>query len=80
MGIPERAGRPADGSRHMAKHYFKIGELVELKQHRGVDAPRGPYEIVALLPEEAGVPRYRIKSSRENKQRVAEESQLKLLG
>jgi hypothetical protein len=64
----------------MAKHRFKMGELVELKQHRGVDAPRGQYEIVALLPKEGGVPLYRIKSSRENKQRVAEESQLKLLG
>jgi hypothetical protein len=64
----------------MAKHRFKIGELVELTQHRFVDAPRGPYEIVALLPEEGGVPLYRIKSSREDNQRVAEESQLKLLG
>ena len=75
-----RATRPSDGSRRMAKHRFKIGELVELKQHRGVDAPRGPYEIVALLPEEAGVPRYRIKSSREGNQRVAEETQLQSLG
>jgi hypothetical protein len=64
----------------MAKHKFKIGELVELKQHRGVDAPRGPYEIVTLVPEEGGVPLYRIKSWREYNQRVAEETQLKLLG
>jgi hypothetical protein len=64
----------------MAKHRFKIGELVELKQHRGIDAPRGLYEIVALLPEEGGVPRYRIKSSREDNQRVAEETQLQPLG
>jgi hypothetical protein len=64
----------------MAKHRFKIGELVELKQHRGADAPRGPYEILAQLPEEGSVPLYRIKSSREDNQRVAEESQLELLG
>jgi hypothetical protein len=64
----------------MAKHRFKIGELVGLKRHRGVDAPRGPYEIVALLPEEGGVPRYRIKSSREDNQRVAEETLLQPLG
>jgi hypothetical protein len=52
--------------REHGQHKFKIAELVELKQHRGVDAPRGPYEIVALFPEDGGVPVYRIKGWRED--------------
>jgi hypothetical protein len=55
---------------------FKIGDLVELKQHQRIDAPRGPYEIVAQLPEEAGIPKYRIKLWHEQYERVAEEIHL----
>ena len=47
----------------MAKHKFRIGDLVELKQSIAVNAPRGPYEVVRLLPESGGVPIYRIRSS-----------------
>jgi hypothetical protein len=61
----------------MTRRTFKIGDLVELKPDRGVDAPRGPYEIVALLPEEAGVSLYRIKLWHEQHERVADETQLR---
>jgi hypothetical protein len=64
----------------MTKHKFQIGNLVELKQSIAVNAPRGPYEVVRLLPESAGVPIYRIKNSFDNHERVAEETQLKRLG
>jgi hypothetical protein len=60
----------------MLKHKFKIGDLVELKQHHGIDAPRGPYEVVAQLPEETGIPKYRIKLWHEKYERVAEETHL----
>ena len=57
----------------MVRRRFKIGELVELKQAPGINAPRGPYVIVRLLPEEGGVPLYRIKVWYEENKRVAEE-------
>ena len=44
--------RPCYG-KCMAKHKFRIGDLVELKQSIAVNAPRGPYEVVRLLPESA---------------------------
>jgi hypothetical protein len=64
----------------MTRRKFKIGELVELVQRAGMNAPRGPYEIVRLLPEEHGVPLYRIKLWHEETERVAEEIQLRPFG
>ena len=65
--------RPCYG-KCMAKHKFRIGDLVELKQSIAVNAPRGPYEVVRLLPESGGVPIYRIRSSFDNHERVADET------
>jgi hypothetical protein len=62
----------------MAKH--KIGNVVEVKQSIAVKAPRGPYEVVRLLPESVGVPIYRIKSGLDNHERVVDETHLKRLG
>jgi hypothetical protein len=54
-----------------------MGDLVELKQLAGTNAPRGPYEIVRLLPDDHGVPVYRIQRWHEEYERVAEETQLR---
>ena len=61
----------------MVRRKFKLGDLVELKHVHGISAPRGPYEIVRLLPEERGVPYYRIKLCHEDTERVVDEVQLK---
>ena len=60
----------------MIRRKFKIGELVELKQLRGIDAPRGPYGIVRLLPEVGRDPQYRIKSRHDEHERVVKEFKL----
>jgi len=58
-------------------HTFKLGELVRLlKQSPPSAAPRGPYEIVRLLPPDDSVPLYRIKHKDENHERVAKETEL----
>ena len=45
---------------------------------RGVDAPHGVYTVTARLPEgNDGQFEYRIKHSREENERTAEESELK---
>jgi hypothetical protein len=59
---------------------FKIGELVELTRTAMMDAARGQYEIVRLLPAVDGVPLYRIKNRGENHERVAKETDLKRYG
>jgi hypothetical protein len=64
----------------MTERKFRIGELVELNRAPGIDAPRGPYEIVGLLPGEDGVPMYRIKSWHEQHERVADEAHLTPFG
>jgi hypothetical protein len=44
------------------------------KQSPPSAAPRGPYEIVPLLPRDDGVPLYRIKHKDENHERVAKKT------
>jgi hypothetical protein len=61
----------------MAQYKFKIGEVVELTRTAMMDAARGRYEIVRLLPAIDGVPLYRIKNRGENHERVAKETDLK---
>ena len=63
--------------RVMPTHKFKLGALVQLKQTYATYGAPGPYEIVRLLPEVDGVPLYRIKSSYENHERVAKETELR---
>ena len=61
----------------MAHHKFKVGQLVDFAPSRPGMAPSGrPYEIVRLLPGEAGELQYRIKSKSEDFERVAKESEL----
>ena len=64
----------------MPEHKFKIGELVQLTRTVMIDAARGRYEIVRLLPQVGEVPLYRIKHRDENHERVAKETDLKRYG
>ena len=61
----------------MAHHKFKVGQLVNFAPSRlGAPTTGGPYEIVRLLPAEAGELQYRVKSTSESFERVAKESEL----
>ena len=63
----------------MTKHKFKIGQLVYFypKGARRVDAAPGPYQITKRLPAgEDGRFRYEIRSTFEEHDRVARESEL----
>ena len=57
---------------------FKVGQLVYLNAGSSGRqmGSRDLYEIVRLMPTERDDPQYRIKSSREPYERVAQESQL----
>ena len=61
----------------MAHHKFKVGQLVDFAPSQRGMAPSGrPYEIVRLLPAEAGELQYRVKSKSESFERVVKESEL----
>lgn len=64
----------------MATHKFKLGQTVFLQPtiaNRIVE--RGPYEVTKRLPVQSdGQIQYRIKSSNEPYERVANESELSL--
>ena len=60
----------------MRTHRYGIGQTVRFVSRSSSGALSGGYEIIGLLPEEAGEPRYRLKSVRESHDRVAAESQL----
>jgi hypothetical protein len=63
----------------MPDHRFHVGQIVSYRPaSRGVDAPHGVYTVTARLPEgNDGQFEYRIKHSREENERTAEESELK---
>jgi hypothetical protein len=59
-------------------HRFRIGDAVELAQAR-INTPRGPYKILALMPEgRDGEPQYRIKSEGAGPERVVTEPEIVL--
>lgn len=61
----------------MARHMFKVGQLVDFSPARpGMPTAGRQYEIVRLLPAEAGEFLYRVKSKGEIFERVAKESEL----
>jgi len=61
----------------MAHHKFKVGQLVDFTPARlGMATSGRPYEIVRLLPAEAGELQYRVKSKSESFERVVKESEL----
>lgn len=61
----------------MKNHKFKVGERVYFQAARGMELlSRGLFKIVHLLPAENAENQYRIKSTVDNHERVAQESQL----
>jgi len=61
----------------MTEHRFRIGQKVQLM--RGFPnqaAASGEYQVVRRLPHENGEFLYRVKSIRENHERVVKESEL----
>jgi len=61
----------------MAHRKFKVGQLVDFMPARpGMPTTGRQYEIVRLLPSEAGEFLYRVKSKGETFERVAKESEL----
>jgi hypothetical protein len=58
-------------------HKFNVGQSVNfISSGVGRVAAIGEYQVVRLLPADDGDFQYRIKSLRENYERVAKESQL----
>ena len=64
--------------RDRMSHKFHIGQIVEFRPKKGspISAARGAYEILKQLPEQDGELQYRIKSAREEHERIALESEL----
>ena len=60
----------------MRTHCYAVGQTVRFVSRFSNGALSGGYEVMRLLPEEAGEPRYRLKSVHESYERVAAESQL----
>jgi hypothetical protein len=61
----------------MARHKFKVGQLVDFAPTRpGVATSGRQYEVVRLLPADGGELQYRVKSKTEAFERVAKESEL----
>ena len=60
----------------MQKHKFSLGQKVDFSNRMRIAAAQGEYEIVRLLPAEAGQFLYRIKSTLERNERVVGEDQL----
>jgi hypothetical protein len=61
----------------MTQHKFKVGQLVDFAPARpGVPTAGRRYEVIRLLPSEAGELLYRVKSKEESFERVAKESEL----
>ncbi|HSQ25125.1 MAG TPA: hypothetical protein VLN44_11955 [Pyrinomonadaceae bacterium] len=62
-------------------HKFKVGQIVDLDRNVLRSLAPGPYEIRHLIPSsdrDPNDPIYRIKSTAENHERVAPESELTL--
>ena len=66
--VTEKAGAPK----------FKVGDIVSYLPAtlHSRNAARGAYEVVRVMPNEKGIAAYRIRSSLEEHERVAEESEL----
>ncbi|MBY0569477.1 MAG: hypothetical protein K2P70_19365 [Hyphomonadaceae bacterium] len=59
----------------MAQTKFSAGQRV-LAARGGVGAPAGHFQIVSVLPRDAGAQRYRVRGETENFERVIDEVRL----
>lgn len=61
----------------MSGHKFAVGQTVRFSPDRNQEgSARESFKIVRLLPEEAKVFQYRVKSQSDGRERVAREDQL----
>jgi len=61
----------------MANHKFKGGQLVNfLPARSGMPTEGRQYEVLRLLPPEAGEPQYRVKCKGDAFERIAKEGEL----
>lgn len=61
-------------------HRFYLGQAVEYRVPRGIDAPRGTYVVTAKFPERDGQFEYRIRSASEQHERMARQGELSAIG
>lgn len=61
----------------MRNHKYEVGQKVNFASRTRIAAAAGEYEVIKLLPVEAGQFQYRIKSTLERHERVAAEEQLR---
>jgi hypothetical protein len=61
----------------MSAHKFAVGQNVRFSPDRNQEGTaRGSFDVVRLLPEEASVVQYRVKSRLDGHERVVREDQL----
>ena len=73
-GLPSLA---AFGEIKMSTHKFAVGQTVRFTPDLGQDStgPRS-FKVVRLLPEEASILQYRVKSQSDGHERIVREDQL----
>lgn len=64
----------------MKKHKYDVGQKVRYFTRMRISAENNEFEVMRLLPAEAGEFQYRIKSALEKTERVVSEDQLSHLG
>jgi hypothetical protein len=61
----------------MPAHRFAVGQIVRFSPDRNQGgAARGSFKVVRLMPEEANILQYRVKSQLDGHERVVREDQL----
>ena len=60
----------------MSAHKYSVGQTVRFSPERNQREIRGTFTIVRLLPEDASVFQYRVKSKLDGHERVVREDQL----
>ena len=61
----------------MTAHKFSVGQTVRFSPDRNQESTRrGSFKVLRLLPEEASVFQYRVKSQMDGHERVVREDQL----
>jgi hypothetical protein len=61
----------------MSEHKFEVGQTVRFSPDRNQQvAARGSFKVVRLMPEQASVLQYRVKSQLDGHERVVREDQL----
>jgi hypothetical protein len=68
---------PVRREQNMTAHKYSVGQSVRFSPDRNQEvAARGSFTVVRLLPEEASILQYRVKSQFDGHERVVREDQL----